>query len=80
MDDATNQMLRDLIDGDAEQQFDELGILDPEKKVPNAAQCRFLPDIRGVKEILTGGCWNSSPWDRVHQTGRFLFCAHNLLD
>ena len=33
VDDATNQMLRELIDGDAVQQFDELGILDPEKKV-----------------------------------------------
>ena len=33
VDDATNQMLRELIDGDAIQQFDELGILDPEKKV-----------------------------------------------
>ncbi len=33
MDDAPNQVLRELIDGDPAHQFDELGILDPDKKV-----------------------------------------------
>ncbi len=33
MDDVPNQVLRELIDGDPAHQFDELGILDPDKKV-----------------------------------------------
>ncbi len=42
MDDVTNQMLRELIDGDAVQQFDELGILDPEKKVRDLLSSLFI--------------------------------------